>query len=118
MKQIISSLLSVILACAACYNGMSQTYDTSDKQERTSNLIRFYGGIGLWGIYSYGTNQSGTDNGAVGYIRHYPTAVYGFSYQRDLVRRFSLELDIQSSYRNGFPDFADPMSTPMPSEIP
>ena len=29
MKQIISSLLSVILACAACYNGMSQTYDTS-----------------------------------------------------------------------------------------
>lgn len=107
MKQITSLLLSVILACSACYNGMSQTYDTSDKQERTSNLIRFYGGIGLWGIYSYGTNQSGTDNGAVGYIRHYPTAVYGFSYQRDLVRRFSLELDIQSSYRNGFPDFAD-----------
>lgn len=66
MKQITSLLLSVILACAACYNGMSQTYDTSDKQERTSNLIRFYGGIGLWGIYSYGTNLSGTDNGAVG----------------------------------------------------
>lgn len=70
------------------------------------NTVRLYGGIGYWGLYSeYSGPAAG---GGVNFGQRYrATAVYGFSYQRDLVRRLSLELDVQNSYRNTFPDIAD-----------
>ena len=77
-----------------------------DASAPAKNALRLYGGIGYWGLYSeYSGPAAG---GGVSFGQKYrATAVYGFSYQRDLVRRLSLELDVQNSYRNTFPDIAD-----------
>ena len=87
-----------------------------DMPMATRNSVRLYGGAGYWGPYSYkvetvyipypGMFQEGyfyTESS----IKYYATAIYGFNYQRDLIRRFSVELDVQGSYRNTFPSAAN-----------
>ena len=98
----ITVLLSVFILVAGA-NLHAKDYGTP---EHSKNSVRLYGGIGYWGLYSeYSGPAAG---GGVNFGQKYrATAVYGFSYQRDLVRRLSLELDVQNSYRNTFPDIAD-----------
>ena len=84
-----------------------------DMPMATRNSVRLYGGVGYWGLHSEYVEKSAAGDGDYYNYRnkYYVTAIYGFNYQRDLIRRFSVELDVQGSYRNTFPDVATPKFT-------
>lgn len=95
---------------------VSETWaKAGDMPMATRNSVRLYGGVGYWGPYSdkIKTMYIPYPSGPGGYhysegsIKYYATAIYGFNYQRDLIRRFSVELDVQGSYRNTFPSAAN-----------
>lgn len=73
-------------------------------ENRTS--VRLYGGICWYGPYVPHFETTSNDGVEMTSPR-LATAVYGFSVQRDLLPRLALELDVQNSYRNTFPDFAN-----------
>lgn len=80
-----------------------------DMPMATRNSVRLYGGVGYWGLHSEYVEKSAAGDGDYYNYRnkYYVTAIYGFNYQRDLIRRFSVELDVQGSYRNTFPSAAN-----------
>lgn len=85
-------------------------------ENRTS--VRLYGGIGLNGPRAYRSTPLPGGEGVKAGDRTFPSVVYGFSVQRDLLPRLALELDVQNSYRNTFPDAANYVYADSYSGIP
>lgn len=91
---------------------VSETWaKAGDMPMATRNSVRLYGGVGYWGLHSQQVEKSTAGNYYDYRNKYYAKAIYGFNYQRDLIRRFSLELDVQASYRNTFPSVATPKFT-------
>ncbi len=121
-RRFIARLLSVCWLLLSVGFVSEAWAKAGDMPMSTRNSVRLYGGVGYWGPYSYKVETVyipyvGMPGGyyyTEAWPKYYATAIYGFNYQRDLIRRFSVELDVQGAYRNTFPREANAYNSDNP----